>query len=352
MYRLLNLIIISALMVTGWHLNTYAAKKTVCTAAIIKGAADGKFEAVKKELAKGINPDCVYLTGNSEEGRVELTPLMITAKNAVFQEHIQIAALLMKSGADINTKNSFGGTALAMAALNGHERMTEFLIKNGAELNVSKGFPLNGAATNGHKAVVRLLLDNGADVNIRDVDGTTPLYGAILNHRDEIINMLLEKGADVNVKGYKTGETILHHAARYSDTALIKRLLSLGADPGAVDNYGESVLIVLLKNLKQDDIEAVKILAESGANVNAAIGITASGRNSGKNGTDVNTGTAYGFTPLMQAVKGNRSAEIIKYLISRGADVNARDDEGNTPLSLASRNKKIADILLQAGAKD
>ena len=42
----------------------------------------------------------------------------------------------MRRGAEINLQNSDGGTALMLAASNGHERVVELLLRHGAEINL------------------------------------------------------------------------------------------------------------------------------------------------------------------------------------------------------------------------
>ena len=54
------------------------------------------------------------------------------------------------------------------------------------------------SAIAGHIEMVRLLLERGADVNTPNAQGGTALVGAIANNRPEIFHLLLAKGAAVN----------------------------------------------------------------------------------------------------------------------------------------------------------
>ncbi|MDH3865095.1 MAG: ankyrin repeat domain-containing protein, partial [Gammaproteobacteria bacterium] len=57
--------------------------------------------------------------------------------------------------------------------------------------------PLNLAVENGHMEVAALLLDAGADVNAGG-EWYSPLYSAILFGDRELVELLLEHGARVN----------------------------------------------------------------------------------------------------------------------------------------------------------
>lgn len=50
--------------------------------------------------------------------------------------HIQVAALLLERGADVNAKGVFGGTGLHWAAINGHKDAVAFLVAHGADRTI------------------------------------------------------------------------------------------------------------------------------------------------------------------------------------------------------------------------
>ncbi|KAK6293658.1 hypothetical protein J4Q44_G00359840 [Coregonus suidteri] len=56
------------------------------------------------------------------------------------------------------------------------------------------------SAVSGNPAVASLLIRAGADVNTRDKDGKTPLMVAVLNNHEELVQLLLDSGADHDVK--------------------------------------------------------------------------------------------------------------------------------------------------------
>jgi hypothetical protein len=79
--------------------------------------------------------------------------------------------LLIKKGAQINSRNSTGQTALHMASDQGHINVAEFLISRGAPVD-SRGdgneTPLHKAAGEGRNSMVTFLIGKGADINARN----------------------------------------------------------------------------------------------------------------------------------------------------------------------------------------
>ena len=101
--------------------------------------------------------------------------------------------------------------------------------------------PLHLAAFMGHAAVARVLLDHGADIEAVAQNGIAnrPLHAALAGKENpEVIDLLLEKGADVKAKA-EASATPLHLAAARGNMTYTRRLLELGADPGAAMTDGK-----------------------------------------------------------------------------------------------------------------
>jgi cytochrome c len=120
---------------------------------------------------------------------------------ALARRRVDVVALLVARGADVNVANPLLGTPLHVAAGTGNEAMVLLLLERGASLNVARGSdgytPLHVAAEAGRTQVVRLLLDRGANVNLLSHGriGAPALHLAEVRGRTEVAQMLREAGA-------------------------------------------------------------------------------------------------------------------------------------------------------------
>ena len=84
----------------------------------------------------------------------------------------------MKVGAELHATDSYGNTALNIAANNHHVDCMKELLKAGAELNGTHkagNTALIDAAGNGHVDCVKELVKAGAELNTGNNDGNTAL---------------------------------------------------------------------------------------------------------------------------------------------------------------------------------
>jgi hypothetical protein len=96
----------------------------------------------------------------------------------------ETATIMLTQGADADSSDEDGRTALIEAAWRGYANIIATLIQQGASLGQSDASgksPLAWAAINGHVAVSRLLLDAGQNPDIPDDEGITPLMRAAWN---------------------------------------------------------------------------------------------------------------------------------------------------------------------------
>jgi ankyrin repeat protein len=228
-------------------------------------------------------------------GDAQLTPLGHAANNG----QLRVAQFLLDSGAEVNRSRDFNSwPPLLIAAANGHKAMVELLLAKGADVNSrdsSGQTALHLAAENGFQSVAEALLANKADVNARDKNQVTPLHLAARKGHSAMVAFLLVHQAEPNAQDAK-GQTSVSLAAQAGHSETLNKLLAAGARPDVEDSNGLTPL-----SYAADDghLDSVKALLEAKANPDA-----------GK--IDL---------PLAQAM-WNKHLEIAELLLRTGADPN------------------------------
>ncbi len=151
--------------------------------------------------------------------------------NSIRQDDSRDVRQLLKSGADINIRDSHGATPLLYAAEVGSVALMRELLTAGADVNAKTTFGATALMWSVDSAQrVNLLVEKGADVNARSRLGRTPLLIACAHSGNlDVVRLLLSKGAALDVKD-DIGNTPLYEAARADDTPLVQFLLEKGSD--------------------------------------------------------------------------------------------------------------------------
>lgn len=132
---------------------------------------------------------------------------------AVKQHNFSIIEACLENPAIINGQDGDGreGSALHVAARIGDDRVVQFLLERGANIeaqNYFKETALHIAAKEGHDNVVRLLLKWKANIEAADNDNYTPLHEAVIANHLQIVKLLLHQQANVEAVNL-FGKTVL-----------------------------------------------------------------------------------------------------------------------------------------------
>ncbi|XP_039164463.1 probable E3 ubiquitin-protein ligase XBOS32 [Eucalyptus grandis] len=203
------------------------------------------------------------------------------------QAHHEIVSLLLDSRVDINLRNYRGQTALMQACQYGHWEVVQTLILCRADIHradyINGGTALHLAALDGHTLCIRLLLvdylpsrqgllnvmrgnsenaesiaefDRGAlcEAVNRTADGSiTALHMASLNGQFESVHLLLDFGASLSAVTEDDGTTMdligagsapLHYAACGGNAQCCQILIDHGASLTAINSNGWISLII------------------------------------------------------------------------------------------------------------
>ena len=287
---------------------------------------------------------------------------------------------LIKSGARTDIKSSHGNfTVLHFTAKGGHKECLELLLENGFEidrkvvtiiaqsghsnclnvlikggLDVNGSFePLQTAAEAGQVDIMELLIRQGGDVNLLRF-GRTALHLAALRGHDSSLRLLIQSGADVNLG---RDETPLILAARCGKAACVRTLINAGADVHRRDTGNHTALSRAELGKHH---EYINLLVEAGVNFDDKDEVTSLllfarggiGVGVGTVEADVNAQDVNGRTALHSAVQMDLQQVVLDSLIKLGAKANIIDEYGYTPLLTAVQKEQIncVSTLISAGA--
>jgi ankyrin repeat protein len=260
---------------------------------------------------------------------------------AAHWDDLEIADRLLAAGANVNLANELGVTPLMLASVNGSSAMIERLLKAGAQPNTARPSgetALMLAARSGGAASVKLLVTHGADPNLKTRNGDTALMFAAAERHVDTVRVLIEAGADVHARAQVGGKAGAGNA--YATRQTQRRADGTQEDGQPKLLYkGQAVAVAqlpkegdgepprpeggftpLLHAAMSGDLETVKTLLASGADINQAAGD--------------------GTTPLIVSIVKFNDA-VALHLIEKGANVNA-DEAGFTALHCAALTGQIA----------
>jgi ankyrin repeat protein len=285
---------------------------------------------------------------------------------AIGNENKEIIELLIDSGVNVNAKDDRGNTILHQAAYRGSQKIVEFLIAKGADINIGGNYLLAFAVSSSNKELVELLVDRGLNIQTKTDGDRILISWAIEGRKHEknlaMVEFLIAKGVDIQNKNNE-GETLLHEAAWSNNTKLLQFLLDRGLAVNTEDNNGETVIYELFKHYVElyRSLDRTIIFFDSDGEIISSSPIDTDSFIESielliDRGADINARTKDGYTALHYvAMNGYSDMKILVELsIVKGADVNAKTNDGKTPLdiieSVFGGNPEIIEILKQNGA--
>lgn len=287
--------------------------------------ARSDIEAVKAICEVGkVDPNVVYIDlergaaanppVESYRDQLNFTPLMFAAEAG----DTEIARILLSIGADLETTDKDGQTALHLAAENGRTELVDMLLSDyKPRMNVRDKIsrvPIQEAAKWGHLEVVKILIEKGGvDLNVHDFYRQTPLIWAARSGHSEVVELLLKEGKTRNWP-----RQALHTATDFGNIDTLRVLLDKGG--AHVDEvHGASKDTCLHRAACMGRVEVAKMLIEDySANIEAE--------------------NAYGDTPLHKAAGSfeTRCHEVVELLCKYHCNVRAVNYRGETALSKAA----------------
>lgn len=187
----------------------------------------------------------------------DFTPLHLASQK-------EIAKILIKAGADLNKKDSWGKTPLQSASDEKHLEVVEAILESGCKIDLFTAIhlkrredaikmllhdssaivgggrqsdlwrnatPLGAAAEEGDIELAKLLLAAGAPIDDRcespNMGGnTTPLCNAVWAGKTNMVEFLIASGASTNAVGGKFYPSITEYAEKHSGKRIVELLKS------------------------------------------------------------------------------------------------------------------------------
>lgn len=197
--------------------------------------------------------------------------------NTKFDINLLINHLYTYKPTEIELTNALKTSIL----LNKDKEFIQTLINWGANLNFGHENTLFYALKN--YDILKFLLKNGAMINYKNSFGKTPIFYACELNDERLVAFLIQNGADVNAKiisNYEkialsssgslpfklcalnhTSKNLLMHAAKYSNLNIIKLLIQNGANINEVDDMGYNAADFALQN---NNLEVLRYLESLG----------------------------------------------------------------------------------------
>ncbi|XP_078012545.1 protein phosphatase 1 regulatory subunit 12B isoform X5 [Phascolarctos cinereus] len=234
----------------------------------------------------------------------------------------------------------------------GSGRQLQSSRRGGPRVRFEDGAVFLAACSSGDTDEVKRLLARGADINTVNVDGLTALHQACIDENLDMVKFLVENRANVNQQDNE-GWTPLHAAASCGYLNIAEYFINHGASVAAVNSEGEvpsdlaeeaAMKDLLLEQVKKQGVDLEQSRKEEEQQM---LQDARQWLNSGKI-EDVRQARSGATALHVAAAKGY--SEVLRLLIQAGYELNVQDHDGWTPLHAAAHwgVKEACSILAEA----
>lgn len=307
-------------------LNEYETAKI-----LIKQGIDVKTEVIIESIIQKQATDFYTL----EEGTEKDNKFAINALDMIFYSdsyekkiNLEILKLLIENGLDVNKTlyvhkgfyPSYFKTNLITEIIIANDlKIIKYLVKKGAKIpkDCMKVCISQFDFYEIKFEIIKFLAENGADINYtnkKDQDSllTSILYGDLTKNSRKIIDFLIVCKVDASI-----GKPLLYAYEKNMSIDFLKKLIELGADINVKDNEGNTLLMLIAKNVPEitifKDDEDIQKYNES------CLALLLEKK------IDINAKNSMGITALMMMAH-NGSVNLVKLLIDNGVDINIKSE--------------------------
>lgn len=235
----------------------------------MKAARANDLIAVKDALKAGADPNAAYNT---------TTALHLACKGGM----MELANLLLQSGANVNAQTSSGWTAMHFAVNGENLELIRLLRAFGGKADIVNEWlktPFDLAKDKENATMIKLLQTNPSELSIPDLPTSSPeidtdvllspkgssspnynklLLKAIRSDDLGSVMMCLDKGADLNLKSAVGMLAPLHVAVKGKSIKVVRILLERGADVNIQTQAGWTPLHIAVNTGNHDVAELLK----------------------------------------------------------------------------------------------